>query len=71
MTMKKLILLLVVVGGLGAGVYILKAVGQPDAAKFLDAKAAAFTAEYHAAKAEIAAEKAAEVVEQISPTTAE
>ncbi|OAE37631.1 hypothetical protein [Agrobacterium tumefaciens] len=69
--MKKLLLPLIIIGALGAGVYVLKAVGQGDAATFLDAKAAAFTAEYHAAKAEIAAEKAADVVEQISPTTAE
>jgi hypothetical protein len=48
--MKKIVLSLALVGLLGAGVYITRALGFTDIAGILDAQAKTYTAEYQAAK---------------------
>lgn len=68
---KKIALSMLAVFLLGGAVYTAKALGLPEVANFLDAQAASFSAQYHAAKAEKAAQDAAEAVAEISPTTAQ
>jgi hypothetical protein len=69
--MKKLVLAIAVVFVLGGAVQTAKLFGYPEVANLLDAQIAAFSAQYHAAKAEKAALESAEVAAQISTTTVE
>lgn len=68
---KKVALSLAALFVLGGSVYTAKALGFPEIANFLDAQAANFSAQYHAAKAEKAAQDAAAAVSEISTTTAQ
>lgn len=68
---KKLALSIAAVFVLGGAVYTAKALGFPEAANLLDAQAASFSAQYHAAKAEKAAADAAEAVAEFPATAAQ
>ncbi|UDF30132.1 UNVERIFIED_ORG: hypothetical protein LHK14_02050 [Roseateles sp. XES5] len=66
---KKLALSIAAVFVLYGAVGTARLLVYPDIANFLDAQAASFSAQYHAAKAEQAVKDAAEAVAEISPTT--
>lgn len=65
---KKIALSILAVFALYGAAGTARVLGQPDVANFLDAQAASFSAQYHAAKAEKAAADAVEAVAEISPT---
>lgn len=69
--MKKVLLPIVLIAVLGAGVYLARAFGFGQVANILDAQAASYMAQYHAVKAEQAADDAVKAVEEASATTAQ